>query len=582
MGLNSIRRIYDHTTEYNIVALEQCRAILLSQFPYMSEKEADELLDDAGEHAVKPYRSVVIIAEGRDKQVLGVAIASHFMKDNFIFLDFIATNKHRISGGIGGALYERLRDEAHSLSAIGVFFDCLTDKREWAVDAGEYRQNLARLKFYEKYGARPLEGFNYDLRRDDISYFYLVFDGLGKKDHLSAQLCKSIVSAILENKAKGKVSDAYIGQVLRSIKGVVTLRPFKYVKSEPIESARVSIPNDKQIALVINQGHLIHHVRERGYLESPVRVTTILKELNKTAIFRDVSARQYPDSHIEAVHDKQYLKFLKKICEWIGETSTMYGDVFPIRNAARLPKDIELQIGYYCIDTSTPLNANAYKAARAAVNCALTAADVVLGGQPMAYALVRPPGHHAERKYFGGFCYLNSNAVAAHYLSKKDKKVVILDIDYHHGNGQQDIFYHRSDVFTVSIHGDPEYAYPNFTGFTDEIGEGEGEGFNLNIALPKGVEGLAYHKALKKALEAIKKYKPDYLVIALGLDIAKGDPSGTWLLSPDDFAINGKMIASLKLPTLVIQEGGYKNKVLGLNARRFFQGLWEGYYLNEG
>ncbi|WP_416865578.1 MAG: hypothetical protein ACMVP2_24955 [Imperialibacter sp.] len=582
MGLNSIRRIYDHTTEYNIVALEQCRAILLSQFPYMSEKEADELLHDAGEHAVKPYRSVVIIAEGRDKQVLGVAIASHFLKDNFIFLDFIATNKHRISGGIGGALYERLRDEAHSISAVGVFFDCLTDKREWAVDGAEHKQNQARLKFYEKYGARPLEGFCYDLRRDDESYFYLVFDGLGKKDHLSAQLCKSIVSAILENKARGKVSDEYVGQVLRSIKGSIALRPFKYVKSEPVESARVSIPADKQIALVVNEGHLIHHVRERGYLESPVRVTSILKELRKTVIFKDTPVRQYPDSHIEAVHDKQYLKFLKKICEWIGETTTMYGDVFPIRNAARLPKDIELQIGYYCIDTSTPLNANAYKAARGAVNCALTAADVVLSGQPMAYALVRPPGHHAERKYFGGFCYLNSNAVAAHYLSKNGKKVVILDIDYHHGNGQQDIFYHRSDVFTVSIHGDPEYAYPNFTGFTDETGEGEGEGFNLNIALPKGVEGPAYHKALKKALEAIKKYKPDYVVIALGLDIAKGDPSGTWLLSPDDFAINGKMIAALKLPTLVIQEGGYKNKVLGVNARRFFQGLWEGYYLNEG
>ncbi|MEQ8533843.1 MAG: hypothetical protein RIB86_18470, partial [Imperialibacter sp.] len=137
MGLNSIRRIYDHTTEYNIVALEQCRAILLSQFPYMSEKEADDLLLDAGEHSIKPYRPIVIIAEGRDKQVLGVAIASHFIKDNFIFLDFIATNKHRISGGIGGALYERLRDEAHSIAAIGVFFDCLTDKREWAVDAAE-------------------------------------------------------------------------------------------------------------------------------------------------------------------------------------------------------------------------------------------------------------------------------------------------------------------------------------------------------------------------------------------------------------------------------------------------------------
>jgi len=576
MGLNSIRRIYNHRSENNIIALTQCREILLSQFPYMTGVYADALLTDAGDDSNKPYRSIVIVAEGRDKLVQGVIIASLFLKNNFLFLDFIATSKHKISGGIGGALYERLRDEAHSLSCIGIFFDCLTDHRPWCVDEKEYRQNIARFKFYEKYGARPLQGISYEKRRNDDSYFYLMFDGLGKRDHLSSSLCKNVVNDILTNKASSTTDAAYVDEVLRSIKGTVTQRPPKYTDTGR-EVVVASIPADKQIGLVVNEGHLIHHVRERGYLESPVRVTSILKELRKTPFFRDTPAKHFPDSHIEAVHNVQYLKFLKNICEWIGETATMYGDVFPIRNAARLPKDIELQIGYYCIDTSTPLNANAYKAARAAVNCALTAAHLITNGQQLAYALVRPPGHHAERKYFGGFCYLNSNAIAAHYLSKKGK-VVILDIDYHHGNGQQDIFYQRSDVFTISIHGDPEYAYPNFTGFTDETGEGEGQGFNLNITLPKGVEGPAYQKALKKALAAIKDYEPDYLVIALGLDIAKGDPSGTWLLSPEDFAVNGQMIAQLRLPTLVIQEGGYKNRVLGINARRFFEGLWAEYY----
>ncbi|HCM75288.1 MAG TPA: acetylpolyamine amidohydrolase, partial [Cytophagales bacterium] len=136
---------------------------------------------------------------------------------------------------------------------------------------------------------------------------------------------------------------------------------------------------------------------------------------------------------------------------------------------------------------------------------------------------VRPPGHHAERKYFGGFCYLNSNAVAANYLSKKGK-VVILDIDYHHGNGQQNIFYKRKDVLTISIHGDPLYAYPNFTGFADERGKDEGMGFNLNIPLKKGTDGKQYRKALGMAIAEIKKFDPTFLVIALGLDTAQGDP----------------------------------------------------------
>jgi acetoin utilization deacetylase AcuC-like enzyme len=281
--------------------------------------------------------------------------------------------------------------------------------------------------------------------------------------------------------------------------------------------------------------------------------------------------------HLEEVHDKTYLKFLQKVCEVIGHSATRYGDVFPIRNAARLPSDVELQIGYYCIDTSTPLNANAYIAARDSVDCALTAADQVLRGRPMAYALVRPPGHHAERKHFGGFCYLNSTAIAAHYLSKKGK-VAILDIDYHHGNGQQNIFYGRSDVFTLSIHGDPAFAYPNFTGFADECGEGEGLGYNLNIPLKMAIDAKIYRKALTLALDQIKKFDPTYLVIALGVDVAKDDPTGTWPLCAQDFLQNGKLVAQLKLPMVVVQEGGYNNKALGVNVKHFFAGLWSGYY----
>lgn len=577
MGLNTIRRIYDYSNQANVEALSQCKNILLSQFPYMNEQEANELLMAAGQQTSQHFKYLVLIAEGRNKQVLGVAIASHFHKGDFFYLDFIATRQHRLSGGIGGALYERLRDEAESSRAVGIFFECIPDDLKLSLNEEELKQNIARLKFYERYGARPISGTAYETYRADKSVFYLVMDTLAHKDGVTASMGKSIFRSILQSKASKKCTSEYIDGVVQSVKKSLTLRPFKYLRHKEDHPIKTLLPSDKKIGLVVNEGHLIHHVRERGYLESPVRVKSILRELNKLELFESHPPRNYSDTHLEGVHDTNYLKFLKKICTHIGHKETRYGDVFPVRNAARLPGDIELQIGYYCIDTSTPLNANAYIAARGAVNCALTAADLVIQGKHMAYALVRPPGHHAERKYFGGFCYLNSSAVAANYLSKRGK-VAILDIDYHHGNGQQDIFYHRSDVFTVSIHGDPEYAYPNFTGFTDETGEGEGIGYNLNLTLPEHTSGKTYHKTLQNALQIIKDYNPAYLVIALGLDIAKGDPTGTWLLSANDFLINGKLISALKFPTVVIQEGGYQNKVLGTNARHFFQGLWNGYY----
>ena len=440
-------------------------------------------------------------------------------------------------------------------------------------------ENGKRLKFYERYGARPLKDTMFELPRNDNSIFHLVFEAPNEVSSLKSSDAREIVKAILQNKLSAKCPPAYIRKVVASIKGErIHQRAPKYESKEKYVVIKRSIPPDKKIGLVVNEGHTIHHIKDRGYLESPVRVNSILKELKRVDYFETSIVRHFPDKYVEEVHDKNYLQFLKKICQSIGQNDTRYGDVFPVRNAARLPADIDLQIGYYCIDTSTPLNANAHIAARAAVDCTLTAADMLLQGRSMAYALVRPPGHHAERKYFGGFCYLNSNAVAANYLSKKGK-VVILDIDYHHGNGQQDIFYERKDVLTISIHGDPSYAYPYFTGFDDEIGQKQGKGYNMNIPLRKEIEGNEFRKALNLAVQKIKSFDPSYLVIALGLDIAKGDPTGTWQLSADDFAQNGKILGSLNLPTLVVQEGGYKNRNLGVNARYFFRGLWEGYYL---
>jgi acetoin utilization deacetylase AcuC-like enzyme len=167
--------------------------------------------------------------------------------------------------------------------------------------------------------------------------------------------------------------------------------------------------------------------------------------------------------------------------------------------------------------------------------------------------------------------------VAAQYLSAYGK-VAILDIDYHHGNGTQNIFYQRPDVLTVSIHGHPSFAYPYFSGFADEKGDGAGKGFNINIPLPENVDGQRYCQVLSEAVRRIARFRPQFLIVPLGLDTAKEDPTGSWNLEADDFEAVGRMVGALRLPTLVVQEGGYDTRVLGINARRFFSGLWAGYY----
>jgi acetoin utilization deacetylase AcuC-like enzyme len=269
------------------------------------------------------------------------------------------------------------------------------------------------------------------------------------------------------------------------------------------------------------------------------------------------------------------VEYLKRACALVPEGKSIYPYVFPVRNAARPPKDLPLRAGYYCIDTFTPLNRNAWLAAERAVDCALTGARCILEGYRIAYALVRPPGHHAERRSFGGFCYLNSGAIAAHYLSRFGQ-VAVLDLDYHHGNGTQDIFYGRADVLTVSIHGHPRHTYPYFSGFEDEKGEDADLGYNLNLPLPENLDGPAYRLALERAVRRVQRSRPRFLVVSLGLDTAKGDPTGSFTLGAQDFRENGRRLGRLGLPILVVQEGGYRTRSLGANACHFFAGLWEG------
>jgi acetoin utilization deacetylase AcuC-like enzyme/GNAT superfamily N-acetyltransferase len=575
-----IRRVYDDVTPANKEAISQAQEILRAQFPGLSPRDIAKLPKQLRNPLKYRFRSILFVAEDQKERVKGFALLFHEPVLHFCYLDYISTAERRMGRGIGGALYERVREEAFSLNAIGLFFECLPDTPKLSPDPEVRRRNAARLRFYERYGARPVINTAYEtpLTPGGTNPPFLVYDDLGKDATPDRDTARTIVRAILERKYGNVCPRDYVEMVIESFKDdPIQLRKPRYVKEKALALIRTSIPRDKRIVLVINDRHLIHHVEERGYVESPVRIDAILDELDATKYFERVPPSHFSERRIRAVHDDEYIDYFKKVCAKLEPGQSIYPYVFPIRNAKRPPKDLPIRAGYYCIDTFTPINRNAYLAARRAVDCALTAAKLILEGSRLAYALVRPPGHHAERRAFGGFCYFNSAAVAAEYLSNYGE-VAMLDIDYHHGNGQQDIFYERPDVLTISIHGRPSIAYPYFSGFQSEKGSGAGKGYNMNIPLPEKIDTDRYRQALTTALKRIERFQPEFLVVALGLDTAREDPTGSWDLVDKDFETNGEMIGLLHLPTLVVQEGGYDTRVLGINARHFFTGLWAGTY----
>jgi acetoin utilization deacetylase AcuC-like enzyme len=306
---------------------------------------------------------------------------------------------------------------------------------------------------------------------------------------------------------------------------------------------------------------------QRPCPEKPSRIDALLQGLASLGL-----TPQEPQDHgmdaIAAIHPERYLTFLQTIhSRWTrtpGASAEVIPNIHPRSRADGYPLSAVGQAGFHMTDTSAPIGPHTWEAAYASAQCAIHGAELLLQGQT-AYALCRPPGHHAFTDLAGGFCYLNNTAIAAQLLALQGRKVAVLDVDLHHGNGTQGIFYDRPDVLTVSLHAHPERFYPFFWGYPDEQGEGPGQGANLNFAMPRGTPDRGFQHQLDRALTAIAAWGADTLVLALGLDAFVGDPFAGLGVTTQGFAHIGRMIHSARLPTLIVQEGGYLCPELGDN-----------------
>ncbi len=315
--------------------------------------------------------------------------------------------------------------------------------------------------------------------------------------------------------------------------------------------------------------------------ESPARVEIIEAALRTAALGPLLAPEPHSDDAILAIHDPGYLHFLESIyARWVAAGATpvaVIPSTFAVRWMARPSNDPLAVPGYYLFDGSAPIVADTYRVARQSADAALTAADLLLRGEQAVYALCRPPGHHAGSNMGGGYCYLNNAALAAQRLLTGAKRIAVLDIDFHHGNGTQQIFYERDDVFVVSIHGDPAVNYPYFAGYADERGAGVGHGYNLNIPLVGAPDNIEYLAALDRAIGALRAFQPAYLVVSAGLDTYAGDPvaenGAGFALTQSAYPQIGARIAGLAIPTVFVQEGGYGIAALGENVAGLLRGF---------
>ncbi|MBW6524124.1 histone deacetylase family protein [Sphingomonas sp. RHCKR47] len=317
----------------------------------------------------------------------------------------------------------------------------------------------------------------------------------------------------------------------------------------------------------------LHNGAFTDYAEKPSRAQAIL-----AAIGGAEQPEDYGTAPIEAVHDADYLAFLRdaaRMWEEAGRPGQAIPYAFPIvgRRPLALSR-IDALLGRHAFDATTPLTHQTWAAGYASAQSALAATHAVLGGERAAFALCRPPGHHAGRDYCGGYCHINVAAVAAQAARDAGcARVAILDIDYHHGNGTQDIFWQRGDVFYASLHADPATDYPFFWGHADEVGEGDGRGATLNLPLPQGTRIDAFRTAQDRALAAIARFGADLLVVSFGADTWEGDPISRFKLTTEDYPVLARDIAALGVPTAIVMEGGYAIDALGHNVAAFLSGF---------
>ena len=323
------------------------------------------------------------------------------------------------------------------------------------------------------------------------------------------------------------------------------------------------------------QTFFVRGVKQRS-TEQPERATRLLAAA--TGAGHEVMApRSYGTAPAATIHTPDYLDFLQTIArDWAelpNASAEVVPNVHPARYPATYPKALAGRAGWHQADLACPIGPGTWDAAIAATELATTAADMVLEGARVAYALCRPPGHHAYADMAGGFCFINNSAVAAQVLRKQSARVAILDVDLHHGNGTQGIFSARPDVLTVSIHADPIRFYPFFWGHADERGEGPGLGYNLNLPLARKSGDEEFLAALDRGLQRIHAFAPEALVVALGLDAFEGDPFGGLSVTRPGFARIAEPIARLGLPTVIVQEGGYLCDALSDNLTSFLTGF---------
>ena len=332
----------------------------------------------------------------------------------------------------------------------------------------------------------------------------------------------------------------------------------------------------KTVFSALQLGHAPTRFLSKGnivsYPDSPERARALLEGAREAGT-NICAARRFDETIFRGIHIKGYLDFLvgafDKWRQIDGAGPEVMASLRPTYPALIRNENIMAQAGRFMMDFSCPITAQTWKSVQASAMTAVTAADLVLKGEAVAYALCRPPGHHAYGNRASGFCYLNNTALAAQYLRQTHERVAILDIDVHHGNGTQGIFYRRPDVFTVSIHADPADYYPFYWGAAGEVGEFDGKGFNLNLPVPVGSGDDTWLEALEEALKQIQAFEPGVLVIALGLDAHEADPLKGGTVTQAGFARIAVEIAALSLPTVIVQEGGYLTEHLSDNLAMF-------------